>query len=271
MGERQGDIRRNLGFSRDTLRLYEKQGIISPEIDPNNGYRSYDDWQVNLLWDAKLYQGLGFSLKEVRRIVQEGSLDEIHEMFDQRTEALEHELRRQQLVVESARRLEAEMSRVQEARARMAKGEAPSYSVERLGGQVMIAERKDHEFLKGLGSDELDFVDEYRGCLAATFYFPDCASGSYYWGFSADEKIYRELGGPEEGPYVFHLNGGEALSTYLDAGDRGGFNISVFEGLLAEAARRGARPAGPLAGRLICRTHEADGYHRFLHARLLLA
>lgn len=58
----QKDIRQKLGFTRDALRLYEKRGIIQPEIDPGNGYRYYDDWQMNLLWDCKYYQAMGFSL-----------------------------------------------------------------------------------------------------------------------------------------------------------------------------------------------------------------
>lgn len=45
----QKDIRERLGFTRDQLRLYERRGIIQPEIDPANDYRYYDDWQVDLL------------------------------------------------------------------------------------------------------------------------------------------------------------------------------------------------------------------------------
>lgn len=65
----QKDIRQKLGFTRDALRLYEKRGIIQPEIDPGNGYRYYDDWQMNLLWDCKYYQAMGFSLAEVQELL----------------------------------------------------------------------------------------------------------------------------------------------------------------------------------------------------------
>lgn len=75
----QKDIRERLGFSRDTLRFYEQRGIIKPEVDSKNGYRYYDDWQVNLLWDAKYYQGMGFSLAEVQEILQRETLGGLRE------------------------------------------------------------------------------------------------------------------------------------------------------------------------------------------------
>ena len=45
----QKDVCRAFDIKRDTLRHYERLGIIEPEVDPSNGYRYYDDWQINLL------------------------------------------------------------------------------------------------------------------------------------------------------------------------------------------------------------------------------
>ena len=41
------DVCRMLNITRETLRYYEKVGIIHPEIDPVNKYRYYDDWDIN--------------------------------------------------------------------------------------------------------------------------------------------------------------------------------------------------------------------------------
>lgn len=78
----QKDIREKLGITRDTLRFYEQKGIIEPEIDPTNGYRYYDDWQVNLLWDCKHYQAMGFSLAEVLEILKTDSAGQLRERIE---------------------------------------------------------------------------------------------------------------------------------------------------------------------------------------------
>ena len=59
------DVCRMLNITRETLRYYEKVGIIHPEIDPVNKYRYYDDWDINYIYECKKYQSLGFSVKEV--------------------------------------------------------------------------------------------------------------------------------------------------------------------------------------------------------------
>lgn len=267
MEAKQGDLRRCLGISRDTLRLYEKRGIIAPRIDPENGYRSYDDWQVNLLWEAKMYQGLGFSLDDIVRITQKDSLDDLAEELSDRTDALERKLRLEALRLEMAR---SELEEMQALKAWRDGGRAARFCIEKLPEQIFIAERKNHEFLEGISPEALAYASYAKGCLAATFWFPDWQKSSYYWGFSQRRELVRELGGPEEGPYVFVLPAAEALSVYLDAGERGGFGHSLLEGLIGEAARLGRKPKGPVQGSLVCRTHEEDGYHRFLHASLPL-
>ncbi|MBR3328096.1 MAG: MerR family transcriptional regulator [Atopobiaceae bacterium] len=51
----QKNLCRAFDIKRDTLHHYERLGIIHPQIDAGNGYRYYDDWQINLLWECKRY------------------------------------------------------------------------------------------------------------------------------------------------------------------------------------------------------------------------
>lgn len=266
MGAHQGDIRRNLGFSRDTLRLYEKRGIITPAIDPENGYRSYDDWQVNLLWEAKMYQGVGFSLDEVAKIEQIDSLQDLEGDLAGRIEAQERKLRMGELRLATARH---EMQEVR-AIAAWREGRQPSFWIEERTPQRFIAERAGQELFEGASQEALSYVNCCWGCLAATFWFPDLSDGSYFWGFTQESKIYEELGGPKAGPYLFTLPRARCLAGFVDAGDRGGFCPELFSGFVAEAKRRGLAAQGSIGGELICRTHEEDGYHRFIHAWLPL-
>ena len=54
----QKDVCRLLNITRETLRHYEKEGLIVPEIDPVNQYRWYDADTVFLISECKRYQAM---------------------------------------------------------------------------------------------------------------------------------------------------------------------------------------------------------------------
>ena len=45
-----GEMAEYFGISRDTLRLYDKMGILSPMKNENNGYRVYSRVDFICLW-----------------------------------------------------------------------------------------------------------------------------------------------------------------------------------------------------------------------------
>ncbi len=65
-----GELADFFGVSRKALRLYEKKGIIKPaRIDAGNGYRYYAPEQVQQLNALLELKALGFSLDEIKGIV----------------------------------------------------------------------------------------------------------------------------------------------------------------------------------------------------------
>jgi MerR family copper efflux transcriptional regulator len=57
------------GVSRDTLRYYEREGLIEAPARATNGYRSYDETHAVRVRFVRTAQALGFSLGEIRSIV----------------------------------------------------------------------------------------------------------------------------------------------------------------------------------------------------------
>ena len=49
------DICKLLDISPETLRYYEKTGVISPKINEKNNYRYYDAWDINYLFEYIFY------------------------------------------------------------------------------------------------------------------------------------------------------------------------------------------------------------------------
>lgn len=58
-----------LNISTDTVRYYEKQGLISPPQRQDNGYRTYTEAHAGAVRFVRGAQALGFSLNEIRAIL----------------------------------------------------------------------------------------------------------------------------------------------------------------------------------------------------------
>lgn len=62
-----------VGITKKNIRFYEEQGLISPDRNPENGYREYSLKDVEELQKVKLLRRLGVSIEKIRQI-QEGKL-----------------------------------------------------------------------------------------------------------------------------------------------------------------------------------------------------
>lgn len=72
-----GEIADFFGVSRKAIRLYEKKGIIRPvEVDARNGYRYYSAAQVQQLNALLELKSLGFSLEEIKSVLEGGTTGE---------------------------------------------------------------------------------------------------------------------------------------------------------------------------------------------------
>ena len=59
-----------VGLSRDTIRFYEREGLISSPSRKSNGYRDYNNKIVEQLNMIVMAKELGFTLKEIRELTQ---------------------------------------------------------------------------------------------------------------------------------------------------------------------------------------------------------
>ncbi len=67
-----GRLARRAGLTVDTLRFYERQGIIARPRRSISGYRNYSEDVVERLQFVKDAKGLGFSLREIRELLSMG-------------------------------------------------------------------------------------------------------------------------------------------------------------------------------------------------------
>ena len=67
---RVGDIARKTGKTVRAIRLYEEIGLLQPTTRSSGGFRLYDSGAVDRVRWIDLLHGLGFSLQEMRELVQ---------------------------------------------------------------------------------------------------------------------------------------------------------------------------------------------------------
>ena len=63
-----GQLAVRAGVSVDTVRYYERSGLLSPQVRLASGYRRYSELQVARLRFIRRAQELGFSLKDIREL-----------------------------------------------------------------------------------------------------------------------------------------------------------------------------------------------------------
>ncbi len=64
-----GELGKAVGVTSDTVRFYERSGLLPRAARTEAGYRTYDKHSLQKLRFIKKAQALGFSLGEIRRII----------------------------------------------------------------------------------------------------------------------------------------------------------------------------------------------------------
>lgn len=258
----QKEIREKLGIGRDTLRFYEQKGIIEPEIDPSNGYRYYDDWQVNLLWDCKHYQAMGFSLSEILEILKHDTMDELSARVEGKADELAAEIARKELELTALRARHKEMRQAPEA--------LGSYELTAFDGRVYVPVREGHGFREDVSAQAVAFMNANSSIMEPLLWFPSVERNLFFWGYAMPPTVFEAIGAPEMDGLT-RIGAGRALATWVDAGERWSVGLGLFAALLGEATSRSLTPRGELCADLVARAHGQDGYHRYLHVYLPLA
>jgi MerR family copper efflux transcriptional regulator len=64
-----GAIAKRTGLGIQTVRFYEREGLLEEPPRSSSGYRTYDESAVRRLGFIRRAQELGFSLKEIRELI----------------------------------------------------------------------------------------------------------------------------------------------------------------------------------------------------------
>lgn len=102
-----GKVAELLGLSAEAIRYYENKGIITPERDPDSGYRYYNAWDLHMLLRARHYLAYGFSLEDIEKLFKSEALRAVQDSMHEQELVIEQELIRQTNLLRRIKQSEA--------------------------------------------------------------------------------------------------------------------------------------------------------------------
>ena len=92
-----GEVSRQTGIGIETLRFYEKSGLLDKPSRTYSGYRMYSSDVLDRLSFIKRAQVLGFTLDEIRKLIDDARrghspCDEVREIVRKRLEELDRRM-----------------------------------------------------------------------------------------------------------------------------------------------------------------------------------
>ena len=93
-----GEVAERAGVSSETVRYYEKRGLIPPPPRSGGGYRLYDEGYVRQLRFIGRAQELGFTLKEIKGLLElragpEATCADVKEQAEDKIAGVEEKIR----------------------------------------------------------------------------------------------------------------------------------------------------------------------------------
>ncbi len=100
-----GDFASYLGVTPDLIKHYEKYNIIQGIKNEQTKYRYYAFWQSSNILFSKMYQNMGFTLKEISHLISEATTEEYFNELNAKANILKDSVEKQEYFLYSINEL----------------------------------------------------------------------------------------------------------------------------------------------------------------------
>ena len=188
-----------LGVTVDTLRLYEKHGIINPTKDKRNSYRYFNDFDARNMLMSRWYRSLEFSMQEAASLTGRADSNVIIEKVQDRKKQLEEEIKQKNMLLQKMSEITLEYEEIDYR--------LETCSLKELPGVYRIKQTEKNRLRKDSSLTEI--VEEWMKYLPFTFFsfhidrqeaLSENNCFNYNWGLAVFEGDARRLKlTPDEG------------------------------------------------------------------------
>lgn len=254
-------VSRILNIPVDTLRYYEKIGVITPKIDEKNRYRYYDAWDINYILEYVYYRKMDYSTNEIIRFIHKDSLDNQLQLIKEKQTYYEEKRNYYAKLAERNQWLTETLECIEEKINQISLEYCPEYHYIIYRDNYTFRQQEDINQEIGAWLKKYPFVEDIVIIPKKVIMTRD--DNEYAWTFAVS-KDYFETVGLKKGNSVATIKKSLCISTIVDAREQGMFHYELLDPLLRFAQEHNFKLAGDPFGLLLIRTHEGDRLHRYI-------
>ena len=109
-----GEVAQFLGISTEKARFYEREGLIHPTKNEDNGYRCYTMENIHELNDVIFYRNIDLGINEIREILQTGGRDQMQEFIKRKEAEIQQKIWQQKLLLLKFEAMEEDCQTIEE-------------------------------------------------------------------------------------------------------------------------------------------------------------
>jgi DNA-binding transcriptional MerR regulator len=94
-----GGVKKFLGVSAETLRFFEKKGVLVPKRNKENNYRYYDGRDINNIIGYRFFRSLDFSMEESINLIQHYSNKEASLKVEAQEKLIAEKIQQYQIIL----------------------------------------------------------------------------------------------------------------------------------------------------------------------------
>lgn len=261
MKYRAKEVSRITGISVDTLRYFEKTGVISPKIDKNNNYRYYSAWDINFLFEYLNYRKLEYSSKDLIQYIHHASLQEQIDMMERQSSYFQEKCEHYQMLYDQSRN---HLKAIQNIEGRLNKIEFQSTPENKF-----ILYRQNYYFYNSKTVSQ-EFKS-WLSCLGLTEnvviipkeIIDTQGDNLYFWGLMLRKDQYEKHKIPD-GENTRTIKSTLCIKTLVEAFEEGTFNYHLLDHAVAFIKEHHFKLSGDPFGVLLTRSHDEKGIHRYI-------
>lgn len=241
-------VSRFLNLSKEMIRYYEKQGVIEPDRNSSNNYRTYNIQSIFWLLEARQYKNLGINISDIPLLRTDGYISKTTDYLDELLVDLKSELDYKNLLFKRISQLKERFSLAETNQGNHWVKLIPAYYTTR------FVNRKSQEFHEPAMSEDIsntlfsDKINPFLDCVLRIH------ADGLSWDICIEEAYANALQIPIDNNYKL-ISSSYALCTNVDIGDSDDLllqDIFAFADYCKKSPYR-LVPSAPITASLICR------------------
>ncbi len=262
-----GEFAKILGVTTDTLRVYEKRGIVSPRKDVINNYRYYTDLDCRNILMSRWYRSLDLPLKQATQLTTDSTVADIRSSVERKRRDLEREIEENRRLLVRLEEISRDFEGLDASLDRCFLTEKPGiYRIQQTRGNDLLVE-----------DDLRKTVSRWMELLPHSFFslhIPlaeidlNRVDMEHNWGLALREEDFLYYGLEATGEIEF-LPPCQCVAGVITTNNEEPLLKEKLMPLLDYAYAHKYRPAGDIHGRLLLSEREITGkYRTFIEAVL---